>query len=436
MSRTVIALYDDFTTAQRVVEELVNAGFSRDSISMVAPDASGEYGRFVKTSGDGTEDDVDSGEGAGFGAVVGALVGLGVALIPGIGPVVAAGPLAAALMAGIGAATGAVTGGLVAGLVDMGIPEEEAHWYAEGMRRGATMVSVTTDDASVNRAQDIMNRFNPIDLDERAASWQQSGWKGYEANAKPYTADQMAAERKQYMTSTPASTTTTNTSTRTPATATGQQKFEVVEEDLKVGKRQVESGGVRIRSYVTAKPVEEQIRLREEHVHVERRPVDRPATQADFSAFKEGVMEVTEHHEEAVVSKDARVVEEVVVGKDVTEHTETVRDTVRRTDVEVERTGATGTASGTTYKPYETYETTFRNRFNTRYGSTSGATFDQYAPAYRYGYSLATNNQYRDYDWARLEPEARRYWEERNPSTWERFKDAIHDAWMDVTGRR
>jgi uncharacterized protein (TIGR02271 family) len=109
----------------------------------------------------------------------------------------------------------------------------------------------------------------------------------------------------------------------------------VVEEELQVGKREVERGGVRVESRVEEKPVTEQVQLREERVHVERHPVDRPVTDAD-KAFREGTLEVTERAEEPVVAKTARVVEEVVVGKQVEEHTETVRDTVRRTDVDVQ----------------------------------------------------------------------------------------------------
>jgi predicted N-acetyltransferase YhbS len=111
MNETVVALFDDFATSQRVVEDLVDAGYSRDDISLVANDSAGEYTQYV-----GAEN-VTAGQGAGFGAIIGTLTGLGVALIPGVGPVLAAGPLAAALFAGVGAAVGAATGGLVAGLV-------------------------------------------------------------------------------------------------------------------------------------------------------------------------------------------------------------------------------------------------------------------------------------------------------------------------------
>lgn len=110
----------------------------------------------------------------------------------------------------------------------------------------------------------------------------------------------------------------------------------VAEEELRVGKREVEKGGVRVTSRVTETPVEEEVRLREEHVNVERRPVDRPLSSAD-NAFREGSIEVTERAEEAVVAKDARVVEEVVVSKDVNERTERVRDTLHRTDVDVQK---------------------------------------------------------------------------------------------------
>jgi uncharacterized protein (TIGR02271 family) len=109
----------------------------------------------------------------------------------------------------------------------------------------------------------------------------------------------------------------------------------IIEEQLQVGKRTVQSGGARVRTEIEEIPVEEQVRLREEHVHVERRPVDRPVGNAP-EAFREGVIEVTEHAEVPVVSKEARVVEEVVIGKEVTERQETVRDTVRRSDVEVD----------------------------------------------------------------------------------------------------
>jgi uncharacterized protein (TIGR02271 family) len=111
----------------------------------------------------------------------------------------------------------------------------------------------------------------------------------------------------------------------------------VIEEQLAVGKRTVESGSAQVRTSVREVPVQESVNLREEHVTIERHKVDRPVENAP-AAFREGTIEVTTQAEVPVVSKEARVVEEVVVGKNITEHTETVRDTVKRTDVDVDET--------------------------------------------------------------------------------------------------
>jgi stress response protein YsnF len=134
--------------------------------------------------------------------------------------------------------------------------------------------------------------------------------------------------------------------TRDIGTEEGEMAIPVVEEELRVGTREVESGGERVDTRVEETPVEEQVTLREERVHVDRRPVNRPASDADFDRVQEGAVEVRERREEAVVDKQARVVEEVVINRDVEERTETIRDTVRRTDVDVDETpGRTSTTS-------------------------------------------------------------------------------------------
>jgi uncharacterized protein (TIGR02271 family) len=150
-------------------------------------------------------------------------------------------------------------------------------------------------------------------------------------------------------------TTTTATTAGTTVTGTsapvgGEEVIPVVEERLRVGKRETAHGRVRIRSYVVETPVQEQVTLREERVEVERRPVD-PSVPAGDDAFRQRVIEATETAEEAVVAKEARVVEEVVVRKEAEERTETVRDTVRRTEVEVEDERRAGTPTGTTTDP-------------------------------------------------------------------------------------
>jgi uncharacterized protein (TIGR02271 family) len=140
-----------------------------------------------------------------------------------------------------------------------------------------------------------------------------------------------------------------NTQTTQNRTANqGDMAIPIIEENLQVGKRAVEQGGVRVRSRIVEKPVEENVRLREEHVYVNRRPVDRAVSDADLNNFNEGDIELTERSEEAVVSKQARVVEEVSVGKTVEERDQVITDTVRRTDVDVEEINTDRTDSTNT----------------------------------------------------------------------------------------
>jgi uncharacterized protein (TIGR02271 family) len=267
-----------------------------------------------------------------------------------------------------------------AGWGDM-LGEEHSGQYREALRRGSCLVAV--DPLPEDKAEDVaaaLSRHNPIDLDDRVAGWRERGWIGYDANT-PRLSDEEQRSEQAYnasRASTPASGPATvagaaASSTPPPgATATqgtlqastaatssrslgGNERttVPVVEEDLAVGKRVVQRGGVRIYTHVTEQPVEESVTLREERAHVERRDVDRPASEAELAtAFKEGSVEIQETAEEPVIEKQARVVGEVDVGKDVSERTETVKDTVRRSEVEVEdvpasRTGASGKPGNT-----------------------------------------------------------------------------------------
>lgn len=143
------------------------------------------------------------------------------------------------------------------------------------------------------------------------------------------------------------------TSTATPAysgTATAASEgtaIPIVEEELVVGKREVDRGGVRIYSHVVERPVEADINLREEHIKVERRVVNRPATAADFAAGSGSVIELNATGEEAVVGKTSRVVEEVLVGKQSGEHTQAIHDSVRKTEVDIEQVPGESITTGT-----------------------------------------------------------------------------------------
>ena len=363
MSKTVVGLFDHFADAQMVVQNLVDGGFRREDISLAANQTATGY------TGDGSDLNngqlttgeaagQDAGVGAGVGGVVGLLVGLGALAIPGIGPILAAGPLAAALGITVGstltgAAIGAAAGGILGALTHLGVPQDQAEYYAEGVRRGGTLVTVSASDSDAQKAVDIMNGAGAVDIDSRGANYRTSGYAGYSQTAPAYTHDEIVQERGAYQPpSRPTASPDTATNTGTMNTG-GETVIPIVEEELSVGKRQVQGGGARIHTRITERPVEEQVTLREENVTVNRRTVDRAVTDADM-AFKEQNFEVTETSEVPVVSKTARVVEEVVVGKTASEHTETVRDTVRRTDVDVEdmdtastdRTTDTGRTAG------------------------------------------------------------------------------------------
>jgi len=194
--KTVVALYDQISDANSAVRELVDFGIPRDNISLMASDASGSYGSYFSGQQSDvaiseTADSAASGAatGAGIGAIVGGLggllVGLGVLAVPGVGPVLAAGPLATAISAitgaGVGAMAGGAAGGLLGALVDLGLPEETAGNYAEGVRRGGTLVTVRTEDHQAEEARRIMNRHNVVNLDERVRNWREQGWTGYNA---------------------------------------------------------------------------------------------------------------------------------------------------------------------------------------------------------------------------------------------------------------
>jgi len=287
MNKIIVGYFDHYSQAQDSVRSLVDTGFSRSDISLVASDPTGDYAKSNAVTS--TEPDTTSytAAGAGTGAVLGGigglLVGIGALSIPGIGPVIAAGPLVTTLL---GAGVGAAAGGLIGVLIDAGIPEDEAHYYAEGLRRGGAVVTVTTqDEMMVERATNIFERNGAVDIDRRADEWRESGWTGYDPNVGAQTA-------------------TT--------------------------------------------------------------PISQYQRNTNFDSFDD-------------------------------------------------------------------YATDFRNNFTKTYDSR-GYTYERYEPAYRYGYTLATDERYTNKDWAAIEADARRDWERKNQGAWEDFKDSIRYAWDRVRG--
>jgi stress response protein YsnF len=188
---------------------------------------------------------------------------------------------------------------------------ERAGVYSEAVRRGSTVIAVDAQtQTDLEKAQTLLQRRGSVNVEDRVAGWKSEGWTGFDPAAAPLTDAERASQR---------------------------QSVPIVEEKLHVGKRTVDLGGLRVVKRLNETPVSEVINLQQQKATVDRKPVDRPATEDDFENFKEGTFEVRETAEEAVIGKTARVVEEVAVGRTVTNRTEKVSDTVRRTDVDVER---------------------------------------------------------------------------------------------------
>ena len=199
------------------------------------------------------------------------------------------------------------------------------------------MVSVYADTMDrAERAAEVLDEAGAIDVNESV------GGSEYSSGAYETGASTLNQERNVSN-----SLNTDQTSSRLSADDTSSNRsIPVIEEELQVGKREVETGGMRVRSRIIDRPVEESLRLRHERVTVERNPVNRPATESDLETFREGEIEVRERAEVPVVNKQARVVEEINVRKDVEEHEEVVRDTVRKTDVEIDEIEGTTSEDG------------------------------------------------------------------------------------------
>ncbi|MBV8358206.1 MAG: DUF2382 domain-containing protein [Deltaproteobacteria bacterium] len=330
MAKTIVGLFDNQQKAQRVIQELADAGYPRSDIHCITMN---------------------------------------------------------------GAAMG--TSDVAGSLMRAGVPTEEVRHYSSEVDSGKSVLVLKTSDADVKAAVAILERNGAKDLDQR----------GYAT-----TAGFAGTETTRLAKAEVGSTTTA---------------IPVVEEELKVGKRQVQGGSVRVSTRMTEQPIEQDVSLRQEHLEVERRPANRPATEQDLRAFKEGTIEMTAMAEEPVVSKEARVVEEIVVSKDSTQEMRKIRDTVHKTEVEVDdKTGQQvhrelgSDVAGQNIRPVA--------------GENIRLVNDE--PAYTYGRTLASDPRYRGKNWATIEPEAKREWTTHQKGAWEEFKDRVRYAWEKMTG--
>lgn len=409
MANTVIAVYEDFSHAQSALNELLRCGFERSDVRL-SPSSQDRTAREVALN----SNDLGSEESTGGWSI---------------------GNFFRTLF----------------GNDEQNHPH--ANLYKEAIRRGGYLLTVDADDEEAHeRASEIMDRYQPVDIDARSEHWKSQGWSRYDSAAPILGDDEITEERARFaptdhMPRTDAlmgqntaqgmghNVTQNMTQNRAQddiqrgGMLEGEARIPIVEEEMQVGKREVERGGVRVFQRVSEKPVQEQVSLREEHVKVERHPVGAPM-QTDMGAFQEGSIEVRTTAEEAVIGKVARVVEEVVVSKETSERTQTIEDTVRRTDVEVEQLGAQANMGR---DDISMDDTDFRSHWQTSYAHMGGR-YEDYAPAYRYGSVLAGNERYLGSRWNDVEPQVRSEWESNNAGhPWEKAKDAVRYGWEKMT---
>ncbi len=292
MSKTVVGLFSTYAKAQQVKQALVAQGYEAQHITVVANDDE-------EMSGSGASSNYTSSTGTASTGSTGGSLSSGAA--------------------GIGEKVGSFFRNLTGG-------DEATHeHYATGVNSGGALLAVTVNDPQAAEVADLLTQHGASEIEG------------------------------EYATSSGSTMPTSNTSavanTGAATTAVGETSIPIIEEELVVGKRQVERGGVRIYSHVTERPVDASVTLHEERIAVERRPVNRAATAADFAAGSGAAIEMRATGEEAVVGKSSRVVEEVLVGKQSSDRTEQVHDSVRKTEVEVEQIAAEPTATTSTAVP-------------------------------------------------------------------------------------
>lgn len=396
---TLVAVFDDYSDAKRAVDSLKTAGFGAQSIQLNPQEDSSDFANDPTNPSDSRTSSATS-----YGA------------------------------SSDKSHTGGI-GGFFRSLFGGDDDREYHDVYSESVRRGHYVLTVDAqDETQLHRASDIVNQYNPVDIDERRNVWQQQGWTGYDASAPRLSQDEIARDRASYASLRSSDRTTSmQTDPQRTSTLENETRIPVTQEEIKVGKREVQSGGVRVFKRVRDTPVNESVQLRDEKVKVERRPASGDASVAGRDAFKEESFELRESSEEPVVSKSARVVEEVVVGKEVKQRTENIKDSVRRTDVDVEQLGSGNLREGATRMDDDS---DFRSHWQTNFGS-SGGRYEDYAPAYSYGSTLASNDRYTGRKWEEVEPQARSDWESSHPgSTWDKVKDAVRYGSDRATGSR
>lgn len=437
MERTVVALYDNLDTAQTAVRELLDNGFSRDDISVVRTNQQGGY-----TSGNVNDpnamasDASGAAAGAGIGAVLGGLagllVGLGALAIPGIGPIVAAGPIATTLA---GAGLGAATGGLVGALADAGIPETDAGAFAEGVRRGGTLVTVRAGEDKVSRATEVLNRYAPVDINQRATEWRGAGWEGFDTNAGPYSTTTGAPHTGQYG---GAGSDTGATDLRGQASGDTGRDYRTQQGMMGensggtyegTGSAGYTGSGTTYQgsgSTVHPRSSEGDYQARRDFLGGDQSMQE--AGQSSASRMIETGQGTYGSQGQNFESSEGHAMEgqlgghrgAIAGGHHLTEGQTFTPDT----------SGVNFGTTGVTFRGgsrFEDHDSDFRSDWDANYRST-GYGYERFQPAYQYGWQLGA--RYTGRDWNDFESEARSDWERSHPNdAWQDFKSAVRSGW-------
>jgi uncharacterized protein (TIGR02271 family) len=218
------------------------------------------------------------------------------------------------------------------------MPDDDTHTYREGIRRGGVVLIAHVSAAQNDRVIDLLENCGAVDVDERTERWRAEGWT---PGSQVQRAAPAPAATAATGTTAPAAGIAGGTAARGGAATgsdplAGETRIPIAREELRVGKREVGGGRVRVRAYTIERPVQEDVTLRRDSVEIERRPASGAAAAPGADPFRERTVEVEERREEAVVSKDARVEEELVVRQRAEEERRTIQDKVRETKVEVD----------------------------------------------------------------------------------------------------
>jgi uncharacterized protein (TIGR02271 family) len=242
---------------------------------------------------------------------------------------------------GSGGSSGQSEGGFWSSMKTAFLPEEDTHAYEEGMRRGGYLLCAQVEESQADEAVQLLDDDSTVDFDQRQDQWRSEGWGGYDRQTQTngFGEGAMGGGSTLGGSGSAGLAGSTGMSGSERSSAVEEERIPIVEEELRVGKREVARGGARVRSYMREIPVHEQVSLREEHVSVERRPVNETLSSAELNSgdlLRDRTIEMTETSEEAVIAKEARVKEEVVVRKTAEERVEQIDDSVRRTEVDVD----------------------------------------------------------------------------------------------------